>query len=45
MLHHGDEDRGNNRLGNIELMTRAEHNRLHNLQRGRDVAGRLLPKS
>ncbi|MEY5098697.1 MAG: endonuclease [Pseudomonadota bacterium] len=46
LLHHRDEDRTNNRLENLECISRVEHNRLHNAQRGRDPAtGRLLPRS
>lgn len=29
VVHHRDEDKHNNDLGNLELMTRAEHARLH----------------
>jgi hypothetical protein len=40
-LHHKDEDKTNNRIGNLELLTRAEHNRLHNAERERDALGRF----
>lgn len=43
VLHHINEDKTDNRIDNLQLMTRAEHNRLHNAQRGRCPAtGRLL---
>jgi hypothetical protein len=45
LLHHVDEDRTNNRLGNLELTTRADHNRHHNAGRLRDAHGRLLPNT
>lgn len=45
LLHHKNEVKSDNRLDNLELITRAEHNRLHNAQRGRGADGRLLPKA
>jgi HNH endonuclease len=43
LIHHKDEDKSNNRLDNFELLTRGEHNRHHNAERGRDGNGRFLP--
>jgi len=30
-VHHKDEDRANNDLSNLQLMTKGEHSRLHRL--------------
>lgn len=44
-LHHKDEVKSNNRLGNLELLTRAEHNRRHLAEMERDPkTGRLVGK-
>lgn len=46
LLHHIDDDRQNNRLGNLELLKRCDHNALHLQSRERDPkTGRLLPKT
>jgi hypothetical protein len=42
LLHHESEDRTDNRLSNLELMKRSDHNALHLAIRCRDDAGRLL---
>lgn len=43
LLHHRNEVKSDNRLSNLELMTRAAHNALHIASRRRDPAtGRLL---
>ena len=44
LLHHKDENRENNRIGNLELKTRSKHATDHNSERGRDGFGRFLPK-
>lgn len=41
-LHHKNEDKTDNRIGNLELLTRSEHNRRHNAGRQRDARGRLI---
>ena len=48
-LHHRNEDKTDNRIGNLELLTRGDHNSLHITERGRRPngqfekrAGRLL---
>jgi len=34
VIHHKDEDKTNNQLDNLELVTRGEHNKIHNHRRG-----------
>lgn len=41
LLHHRNEDQQDNRLDNLELLTRADHNRHHNQGRERDALGRF----
>jgi len=48
-LHHRNDDKTDNRLDNLELLTRGDHNALHIAERGRrangqfeKAAGRLL---
>jgi hypothetical protein len=38
-LHHRDGNKGNNRLDNLEVISRAEHSRLHAMQRRRRTDG------
>lgn len=40
-LHHRNEDKSDNRIGNLELLTRPEHSRHHDTERGRDHNGRF----
>lgn len=44
LLHHKDEDRQNNRIENLEIQKRGNHNRQHLMGRERDELGRFLPK-
>lgn len=44
-LHHVNEHQTDNRLGNLELLTRPNHNSLHISEMDRDpVTGRILGK-
>lgn len=44
LLHHKNEVKADNRLGNLEMIRRGDHNSMHNAERGRDPkTGRLLP--
>lgn len=39
VVHHKDHDKTNYRLSNLQVMTRGQHNRLHNIGRPSKVMG------
>ena len=41
LLHHRDEDKQNNRLGNLRMKTRSKHSAEHIARQPRDARGRL----
>lgn len=42
LIHHRNDVKTDNRFDNLELLSRGEHNRLHNQQKGRDpLTGRI----
>lgn len=41
LLHHMNEDKTDNRFGNLELIARGEHNALHIAERGRRENGQF----
>ena len=41
LLHHKNEDKQDNRIGNLELKTRPDHNAHHNAIRGRNELGQF----
>ncbi len=44
LLHHRNDDQTDNRIGNLELVKRGQHNAIHLKERGRGLDGRFLPK-
>ena len=41
VIHHRNENKTDNRIENLELVTHSEHMRYHNAERGRDKKGRF----
>lgn len=44
VIHHRSGDKSDNRLENLEMLTRAEHNSHHNKERKRSVLGQFTKK-
>lgn len=44
VVHHRNEDKTDNRIENLQVIERADHNRLHNTVRERDALGRFTGK-
>jgi hypothetical protein len=42
LIHHRDENKQNNRLSNLQLITRSEHGVLHSSTRKRDERGNFV---
>lgn len=44
ILHHTNGVKTDNRISNLRIISRAEHNRIHNRERGRGGDGRFIGK-
>lgn len=44
LLHHRNENKTDNRLENLEVVTRTKHNEHHNRSKARDKSGKFIKK-